>query len=192
MNEQIRDVSLRIRSLREDMGISVAEMAGIHGLSETEYLVQEGGERDFTFTFLYLTAQKLGVDMTDLITGRTPTLTKYTVVRKGRGLSMERRTGFTYHNLAHRFLHRTAEPFLVEVPASEPHCTIALRSHNGQEFDYVLEGTLRFQIGETETVLREGDSVYYDSGVPHGMVAEGSDCTFLAMVLRDGDGGKMV
>jgi len=190
MNEQIQEIAMRIRSLREDLGISAAEMAKIHGVTEEEYLQQESGRQDFTFTFLYSTAGRLGVDMTDLLTGAGPTLSGYTIVRKGGGLSMQRRSGFSYRNLAHRFRHRTAEPFLVEAPFDQNAAAreIVTRGHSGQEFDYVLEGRLRFRIGTHETVLEAGDSVYYDATLPHGMVAEDADCTFLAMVIRDADG----
>ncbi len=190
MNDQIQEIATRIRSLREDLGISTAEMAGIHGITESDYLMQESGNQDFTFTFLFITAGRLGVDMTDLLTGVGPTLSGYTIVRQGKGLSMQRRSGFVYHNLASRFRHRTAEPFLVEAPFSpeDASAPITQRGHSGQEFDYLLAGSLRFRIGEHETVLEEGDSVYYDATIPHGMVAVNGPCTFLATVIRDTEG----
>src|SRR5450759_2513646 len=88
MNVQIQEIATRIRSLREDLAIAPTEMAGIHDMTESEYLLQESGTQDFTFTFLFNTAGRLGVDMTDLLTGKSPTLSGYTVVRKGNGLSM--------------------------------------------------------------------------------------------------------
>ena len=216
MNAQIQEIATRIRSLREDLAIATADMAKVHEMTEAEYLLQESGAQDFTFTFLFNTASRLGVDMTDLLTGNSPTLSGFTVVRKGSGLSMQRRSGFSYRNLAHRFRHRTAEPFLVEAPlettaepflVEAPHETTAepflvkapletdpgnrsipQRGHGGQEFDYVLSGSLRFRIGDHETVLDAGDSIYYDATVPHGMAAEGADCTFLAVVIRDAEG----
>lgn len=190
MNVQIQEIATRIRSLREDLAIAPTEMAGIHDMTESEYLLQESGTQDFTFTFLFNTAGRLGVDMTDLLTGKSPTLSGYTVVRKGNGLSMQRRSGFSYRNLAHRFRHRMAEPFLVEAPfeQEQENQDIPQRGHSGQEFDYVLSGCLRFRIGDHETVLETGDSVYYDATVPHGMAAEGAGCTFLAVVIRDAQG----
>ena len=190
MNDQIQEIATRIRSLREDLGISVSEMAGIHEFTESEYLLQESGTRDFTFTFLYVTANRLGVDMTDLLTGAGPTLSGFTIVRQGKGLSMQRRSGFSYRNLASRFRNRTAEPFLVEAPFSPEIAgsVISQRGHGGQEFDYVLSGSLRFRIGEHETILEAGDSIYYDATVPHGMVAVEGGCVFLAMVIRDAEG----
>ncbi len=190
MNAQIQEIAIRIRSLREDMAIAAADMARVHEMTEAEYLLQESGAQDFTFTFLFNTANRLGVDMTDLLTGKSPTLSGFTVVRKGNGLSMQRRSGFSYRNLAHRFRHRTAEPFLVEAPleTASGHRSLPQRGHGGQEFDFVLSGSLRFRIGDHETVLDAGDSIYYDATLPHGMAAEGADCTFLAVVIRDAEG----
>lgn len=190
MNEQIQEMAMRIRSLREDLGVTVSEMAAVHGMAEDEYLTQEAGGQDFTFTFLYNTAVRLGVDMTDLLTGAGPTLSEYTIVRRGGGLSMTRRSGFSYRNLAHRFRHRKAEPFVVEAPfvPEQAAAPITQRAHSGQEFDYVLSGRLRFCIGSHETVLESGDSVYYDAAQPHGMVAVDGPCSFLAVVIRDADG----
>ncbi len=57
-------------------------------------------------------------------------------------------------------------------------------SHEGHEFDYVLQGTMRLKVGEQEMVMNEGDSAYYDSIHPHAMQAVGDKaCVFLAMVI---------
>ena len=57
-------------------------------------------------------------------------------------------------------------------------------SHPGQEFDLVLQGSLKVQVGDHTEVLHEGDSIYYNSSLPHGMIAvDGKDCVFLAMIL---------
>ena len=80
-----------------------------------------------------------------------------------------------------------AEPFLVTAPYFDEEQTrpIALSSHNGQEFDFILSGSLKFcHDGHIET-LNPGDAVYYNSQRPHGMIAVGGQpCTFLAMVMK--------
>ena len=58
-------------------------------------------------------------------------------------------------------------------------------SQVGQEFDYILEGTLRFTHDGREYDLGPGDSVYYDSGKAHGMYATSKDgCRFIAVVMK--------
>ena len=62
---------------------------------------------------------------------------------------------------------------------------IRTSTHVGNEFDYILEGTLRFSHDGREMELGPGDSVYYDSGKPHGMYATSkSGCKFIAVVMK--------
>lgn len=191
MDDKILEIAERIKSMREDLGVSIAEMAGIVDMSEAEYLDYESGKRDFTFTFLFKSATRFGLDIGELISGTSPKLSVYTHVKKGRGLSIERRKGFNYQSLAYLFKNRNAEPFLVEAPydANAEAGPIQLRAHEGQEFDYILSGTLKVMIDDHEFIMEEGDSVYYNAGHKHGMVAaRGKDCAFLAVVIRDNNG----
>jgi mannose-6-phosphate isomerase-like protein (cupin superfamily) len=124
--------------------------------------------------------------MTDLISGESPHLSGYTLVRSGEGLPISRREGFRYLNLAYLFKDRAAEPYMVTVPyhAGSETCDIAMSTHLGQEMDHVISGQLRIMINGHEETLRSGDTVYYDSSKPHGMVAVGGGaCVFLAIVL---------
>lgn len=186
MNEKIHDISERIRGMRDILEITPDEMAKYLEITTEDYLSFENGEKDFTFTFLYKVANRFGIDMTDLLTGRSPNLAEYTIVRKGDGLPIERRKGFKYQSLAYNFKGREAETFLVtaKFDSSEKESDVPLSSHEGQEFDYLLSGRLRFVIDGHETVLNEGDSVYYNSKLQHGMTALDGDCTFMAVVIN--------
>lgn len=187
MEPPITDIARRIRSLREDAGIGVEEMAAVAGVPVEDYTALEAGEQDPTFTVLYRCAEKLGVDIVDLLTGQSPHLTGYSVVRAGQGLSMKRRAGFEYLHLAPTFRDKLAEPFLVTAPysAAEQGEPIGLSRHIGQELDFVLSGHLRFAHEDHIEDLEPGDAVYYDSGRGHGMIAtDGEPCTFLAVVLK--------
>jgi len=191
MEDKIIEIAERIRGLREDFGIPVAEMAQLVEVSEEEYLQYEEGKRDFSFTFLYKVANRLSLDISELITGSSPTLSVYTHVKKGKGLSIQRRKGFKYQSLAYLFRNRNAEPFLVEVPYDEDadKSEIVQRSHDGQEFDYILSGSLKVKIDDHEFIMEAGDSVYYDAAHRHGMVAtNGESCLFLAVVIKDQNG----
>jgi len=188
MENHIAQVAQRVRGLRLILDIPAGEMARAAGVSPEEYLSCEEGKRDFSFTFLFKCAQRFGVDIAELVTGETPRLKSYTVVRCGGGMPIERRQGFSYRHLAYLLRGRMAEPFLVTAKYSqaEQAAPILLNTHAGQEFDYVLMGRLKFQIDGHTELLNPGDSVYYNASAGHGMIAaDGADCQFLAVVIPE-------
>ena len=68
---------------------------------------------------------------------------------------------------------------------AEQKVAIKLSTHQGQEMDIVIKGKMRVQIGSHIEELGEGDSIYYNSGTPHGMIAVGGEeCTLYAVVMR--------
>ena len=186
VENKIMEVARRIIALRLDMGLTQAEMAKKIGISEEEYCYYESGSRDFSFTFIYNIAQVCGVEITDIMEGSSPSLTEYTVTRKGEGMPITRREGFVYNRLAPFFKNKIAEPFRVIIPYSEEainppyHCV----SHEGQEINIVTRGTLKMIIGDQTEVLNEGDCIYFDSSVPHNEIAiGGKECEFYAIVI---------
>lgn len=183
-------IAQRIRSLRDIMGFSAEEMAETVGCTPREYTAAENGETDFSFTFIYKCADKFGIDMVELLTGENPHLSFYTIVRNGKGLPMKRRSGFNYYHLGAMLKDKLCEPFLVTAPysASEQDKPIILNTHEGQEFDYILKGSLKLELDGHSEILNAGDSVLYDSSHSHGMIAwGGSDCEFLAIILKNPD-----
>ena len=193
MDYNIKQVAERIKGLREILEISSKDMAAACDVSEKDYLASEQGEYDFSFTFLYHCARKFGVDITELISGSTPKLSCYAVVRQGKGLPIERRKGFTYEHLSYLFKKRKAETFKVTARYNkkEDNQDIPTSAHTGQEFNFVLKGALKFRIENHIELLEAGDAVIYDSSRPHGMIAaNGKDCEFLAMVFDEPEGGK--
>ena len=187
LDGKIKEMAERIRELREIEGLTVAEMAEKTGVTPEEYETCEKGGSDLNFTFIYRCAKAFGVNVTDIIEGYSPMLNSYTVTRVGDGQKIAQAHGMTYYNLAYAFQNRIAEPLFVksiydEAAQNRP---IEVTSHSGQECDVVIEGALKVQIGSHTEVLHAGDSIYYDSGTPHGMIAvEGKDCTFYAIVLN--------
>lgn len=187
MDITIAEVANRIRTMRELCEFSEAEMAVACGISEEAYRAYEAGNTDFSFTFLHNCAQKLRIDIVELLAGEAPKLSGYTITRKGDGLPLTRRKGFTYLHLSYRFKDKIAEPFYVTAPyrEEEQSAEIPVSTHEGQELDFILEGSLKCRFEDNIEVLNAGDAVYYDSGRPHGMIAaEGAPCTFLAVVMK--------
>lgn len=187
VDPNIKEVAQRIRLLREDCDLTMQEMAEATGRTVAEYAAQESGEQDLSFTFLYKCAKVLGVDVIELLTGETPHLKGYSLVREGDGLSIKRRAGFEYLHKAPNLQNKLAEPFVVTAPylEEEQDKPIHLSYHKGMELDYIISGHLRFAYEDHIEEVGPGDTLMYDSGRGHGMIAIGGEpCVFLAIVMK--------
>lgn len=183
MSEQIRMIAARMKELREIAGYTAQQVASMLQVSEDEYAGYESGNQDIPIGFLNEFASRFHVDLTELLTGNSPKLTRYALVRDGKGISVERRAPYQYHSLAYNFINKKAEPFLVTVQPNE-NASISKNSHPGQEFNYVLKGTLMIVIDDKEFVMSKGDSLYFDASLPHGMKALGNEpAEFLAVIF---------
>ncbi len=192
---KLSEISKRIKELREIMGFSSAVMADKTDVNEEKYLSYESGTIDIPFSFIHKCALALSVDMTDLLEGSSAKLSTYTVTRKGQGQGTAKEDGIDISNLAPKFKDKLAEPYYVtyEYSADGENKPIHLTTHSGQEFDLVLSGKLKVQVGNHTEVLEEGDSIYYNSSMPHGMIAiGGKDCTFVAVVMSGDNSAETV
>lgn len=183
MSDQVKQIAMRIRDLREISDYTVEQMARELNVTPEAYRQYESGETDIPISFFVKVGEVFHVDMTELLTGEAPRLNILSVTRAGKGQDIVRRNHYVYKNLAYNFVHRKIEPLYVTVPPTANR-DLEPNSHDGQEFDYILSGTMRIVIGKNELVLHPGDSVYYDSRNPHAMQALGDEPVhFLAMVI---------
>ncbi|MBQ2893698.1 MAG: AMP-binding protein [Oscillospiraceae bacterium] len=197
---KIQEVAKRIQELREVNGFTVEEMASRTGISVEEYRQCEAGNRNLSIAFLYRCTLSLGVDMGDLLEGSSPKLRSYALTRKGDGQRIEEAHHMIGYNLAAGFRNRIGLPLYMELKYRDgaEYEDIELVTHEGQECDIVIRGTMRIQIGSKTEILYPGDCIYYDSATPHGMIAvDGEDCAFYAFVLsnsaaRDGEAAAAV
>ncbi len=188
--DKLKEVAKRIREMREICDITEADMAKKTEVSLEDYKAYENGELDFPFTFIHKCSLAFGIGITDLLEGQSAHLSSYTVTRKGQGQETAKEDGIEIQNLAPLFRKKIAEPYWVRYEYSEElqNKPIHLTKHSGQEFDFVMSGRLKVQIGENVEYLSEGDSIYYNSSTPHGMIAvDGRDCLFVAVVLPGED-----
>lgn len=184
MPEQIRQIASRIRELREIAGVAIETLANEFNIATETYRDYESGQTDIPVSILLNIARKFNVDLTEILTGDAPRLHEYCLVRKGKGVSVDRRKEYRYQSLAYNYVHKKAEPFLVTVDPQFEEAPIPLNSHPGQEFNYVLKGTLKVVVHKHEVVLNEGDSLFFDSGFEHGMKAlGGAPVEFLAIIF---------
>jgi mannose-6-phosphate isomerase-like protein (cupin superfamily) len=184
MQEKIREIAIRVKELREISDISTEEMSRLLNIDADTYRSYEAGEKDIPASILYGISSELKVDMSVLLKGEDPRMHVFTVTRKDKGVGVERRKEYKYQSLATNFVHKKAEPFVVKVEPKPEGTKISVNSHPGQEFDFVLEGTLKVVIHNNEIVLEEGDSIFFDSNYPHGMAAiGGKSAKFLAIIM---------
>lgn len=171
MTEQIELIAERIKGLREINGTSAETLSQELGVSTDTFLQYESGKIDIPVGFLYKLAHKYGIELSALLSGENPRLRVYCVVRKDKGLNIERRKQYKHESLAYNFINKKAEPFLVRIEPKQTAAPVEFNSHPGQEFNYVIEGTMKIIIDGHEIVLNQGDSVYYDSNYKHAMEA---------------------
>ncbi len=185
MDEQLKQIGERLRGLRDVLDLSAQEVADTCGISLEKYEKIERGEVDITISNLMKIAHKYGVSAEELMFAEAPRMKSYFVVRKGQGMSVERTKAYKYQSLVSGFVNHKADVFIVTVePKPEAH-TVYKNTHAGQEFNLVLEGKMELYIGGKTMTLNEGDSIYFDSKVPHGMKALGNKAVkFLAFTVE--------
>jgi quercetin dioxygenase-like cupin family protein len=184
MQEKIKEIASRVRELREISEIPAADIALRLKITPEKYSLFEKGEEDIPASVLVEIAQIFSVDTSLLLTGENPRMNVFTVTRKGKGVEVERRKEYKYQGLASNFVHKKAEPFVVTVESKPEGTPIHTNSHPGQEMDYLLEGRLKMMIHNNEIILEPGDSIFFDSGYDHGMLAlDGAPAKFLAIIF---------
>jgi transcriptional regulator with XRE-family HTH domain len=184
MTEQIKQIAERIKEIREISGISAETMATKLGVSSDLYLKYESGNTDIPVGIIFKISELFNIELSVMLGGDNPKLRIYGVVRNGKGLKLERRKQYKYESLAYNFIHKEAEPFMVTVDPDPENTLLEFNSHPGQEFNYVIKGTMMTIIDGHEIILNEGDSIYFDSGYKHAMRAlNNQQVRFLAIVL---------
>ena len=169
MKESLDEIGSRLRELRELNRVSVEEMAYHLKVPVGTYNCYEEGKMDIPASVVIGIARKLNVDTGLLLTGEESKMSIFSVTRKGEAVEVERRKQYHYQSLARKFAHKKAEPFIVTIDPRKD--KPSFYSHPGQEFEYVLEGSLKIVIHDNEVVLNEGDSIFFDSSYKHVMEA---------------------
>ena len=186
VNTQLLEMAFRIREMRNICGFTEEEMARRTDTTVAEYRVYEAGGADLPFTFIHKCSLAFGIGITDLLEGRSANLSSYTVTRRGEGQQTAKEPGIEIANLAPLFRNKLAEPYYCtyDYDETQQRMPIHLTTHAGQEFDIILSGQMKVQVGEHTEILREGDSILYNSSTPHGMIAVGGEkCVFCAVVI---------
>jgi len=186
LSEKIKEMADRIREIREVSGISAESLAKKLNIPTDLYKRYENAEEGVPISTLYQIAGILKVDMTELLTGSTPRLQSYCLVKNGEAPFIERYKGYKFQSLAYSFMNRKIEPLLVTIDPEENNKNMSLVTHPGQEFNFALEGRIKVILGGKEIILEPGDSLYFDPTIPHGQTAaDDKPCMFLTVILND-------
>ena len=113
--EQIAEIAARIRELREACGYTQEELAKDLGIDVAVLRAYEENGYNIPISVIYQIANLCGVDFTEILTGNDPRLDTYQIVKKGKGLSVERVPGYDFEDLAFRFTHKIMQPLRVRL-----------------------------------------------------------------------------
>lgn len=184
MKTDIKQIGERIKGLREALDYSTAEMAAKLEVDLEDYIQFEEGEKDISVSFLQRIEREFSVDISTLMFGTEPRMNSYFITRKDKGMTVERVAAYKYQSLTSGFTNNVAEIFEVTVEPKSADTDFYKNIHAGQEFNMVLEGSMMININGKNLILGKGDSIYFDSSLPHGMKAlNDKPVKFLAVIL---------
>ena len=169
MTTDLNQIGERIKGLRDALGYSPEKMASILEQKVDDYLAYEEGTKDISLSVLQRIEKEFDIDLSTLLFGTEPKMSSYFITRKDRGLSVERVSAYKYQSLTAGFTNNIAEVFIVTVEPKPMDEDFFKNTHPGQEFNMVLEGSMLMHINGKNHILNEGDSIYFDSTLPHGM-----------------------
>jgi mannose-6-phosphate isomerase-like protein (cupin superfamily) len=183
MLPQVTQIASRIKELRDILSIAADKVADDISVPLDLYYKYENGETDIPIGKLYLIADALGVDPTVILIGDGPRMIDYTIVRQENGVNIERFKGYKFTSLAFNYINRDMEPMIVTLIPDDK--TPDLVTHKGQEFNYVLEGTVAVIIRDQEYILEKNDSMYFNPTLPHGQRAVGNKIAKFLTVINE-------
>ncbi len=184
--ESFEEIGIRLKTFREEKGISIEELSNLTGF-DTDVLssIEAGGEQPQLGTIIKL-SKALDVAFSRVVSGVGEKL--YAVIRKGNRQAIQRSTSrkgrkqiYSYLSLASDVKGRHMEPIVVQLEedAEDVHSV-----HEGEEFIYVLDGVARLAVGGEIYELEPGDSAYYLSTTPHLISAMNGKATILAVLFE--------
>lgn len=179
----MKELGERIRFLREACDVSASDLASELGVDEATYDQWEEQGADIPISAIYHIAHRFGVDLTEVLTGTNAKLDTYHVVRRGEGRVVDRHPGYHFEDMAWRYRNKLMQPLVVILdPTDKP---VELITHEGQEFNFVIEGSIVVTIGDKEFVLNQWDSIYFNPKIPHGQRCHGDEVAKFVTIIAE-------
>ena len=181
------DLGNQVRKLRNERSLTLQDLAGLTGLTKPNLSQIENNLVTPPIATLLKIATALGVPI-GYFFQESPQQINMIVVRKEDRYGIAKgphisHIGYQYEPLAYPKIDKSMEPFIVEMEEREA-SDIVFNNHRGEEFLFVLRGSLEFCYGDDSVTLEEGDSLYFDSIVPHGYRGIGGPAKTLVVIYR--------
>jgi transcriptional regulator with XRE-family HTH domain len=184
--KEIEDIGARIRAIREEKGASLEELSKLTGFEVSFLSGIESNQIQPQLGTMIKLSKALDSAFGRLVSGTGDKL--YSITRKGERVAAVRSTStagkkhlYSYKSLAPGVKGRHMEAFLVQLlSATEKDISV----HDGEEFVFVLDGTVLLEIGGERIELEPGDSAYYLSTTPHLIAAKNDKATILAVLYQ--------
>ena len=180
-------IGAKVRKLRLKRGMTLQEVSDLTGLSKPSLSQIENNTGAPPIATLIKISNALGVKIGHFFQD-APNQQRIAVVRRQERLGLKRLghadryagIGYRYESLAYPMVDKQMEPFIVEIESRGP-ADIPYNQHSGEEFIFILEGRLEFRSPDQVIEMTEGDSIYFDSSIPHGL--RGIDGAVKVMVV---------
>ena len=167
----------QLKMLREERGYTLKQTSEISGLSIGFISQVERGQTDPSLSSLKKLARALDVKLGDLFAQDT---TAHVLVKSGAG-NILRIDSSVYCELLATSLSKTMEPMIKYIsPGGE---SGLVDPHEGEEFIWVIEGTLQLTLGDNTYLLQKGDSVYFRSNQTHAWKNPGKELCRVMWVM---------
>ena len=186
--EKNEEFASKIKSIRERQDMTIEELSEASGVKLEVLQAMENGEVIPSLTPLTKMARALGVRLGTFLDD-TPQLgpvvtrggqTENTLYFSGRE-DVTNASNLEFHSLGAGKIDRNIDPFIIDIEYEEEEKELS--SHEGEEFIYVLEGEIEVIYGKDSFEISEGDSIFYDSVVPHHLHATGEKKSKILAVL---------
>jgi transcriptional regulator with XRE-family HTH domain len=183
-----KNIGGKVKSIRESRNLNIDEVSERSGVSKVQIERIEDNIELPSLAPLIKIARVLGVrlgtfldDQTQLgpVVSRAKDLEENNTIRFTNDSTVARKH-MEYHSLSQDKAGRHMEPFLINITSGQDKFTLS--SHEGEEFIYVLDGTIEISYGKEKYVLEAGDSIYYDSIVAHHVHSHGAPARILGVV----------
>jgi transcriptional regulator with XRE-family HTH domain len=187
MEEIAPNVGPRIRTIREQRGLSLRALAERCNLSINAISLIERGENSPTVSSLHMLATALGVKITDFF--EDPHEHAVVYVRRDQRLATQG-NGLLMESLGIGLRNQQLEPFMVTV---EPGAGDDSESivHPGQEFVYCLGGMIQYHLSEQTYHLEPGDSLLFEATQPHCFRNTGDSVARVLLIFQAVEGGNL-